>query len=362
MNTLGLLFAVGIYIAYVIIAYRIALRILVEREWIRHPGQDHRKITPGSLFKKTREVVLSSRLLSDNPPLWIGQSIFRLSFSLVVLRHLRYALDPVPGWVAAFQQPGLWAGFVLPLSLVYLLVATPETEQPEGSRKDSVFYVILFLTSFAGLLNHCPVKGYLPLDATAGPDLVGMKAYLTGIFRFSPGPFPDDGLLLVHFIFALVLLAFLPSFKRGSIRSGETGMIMGGYRTIAGLLVLLALLTYPFYRHSAGRTPGDRALNLVMPEDEKECIEPGKVMLRDHKKILYQWMDSAVRDDVRIYQAKDKRSYGISLEGTCMRCHVDKTLFCDRCHQYLAVSAQSCWNCHINVPFVKSEKRGDPGK
>ena len=139
-------------------------------------------------------------------------------------------------------------------------------------------------------------------------------------------------------------------------------MIMGGYRTIAGLLVFLALVTYPFYHNSAGRMPGYTAPKPVFPKDEKECIEPGKAMLREHKKILHQWMDSAVRDGVRIYKAKDLRSYVISLEGTCMRCHGDKTLFCDRCHQYLAVSAQSCWNCHINVPFVRIEGRGDPAR
>ena len=221
MNNRGLLFAVGAYIAYVILAGRILLRILVERERIRHPEQDRLKTAPASLFKEAGEIVFLSRLLSVNPRLWIGQSIFRLSFTLVILRHLRYALDPVPGWVAAFQQPGLWAGYVLPFSLFYILAVKAETGKRQGSRNDSAFFGIVLLASLTGLLNHCPVKGLLPLDSTAGPDLVGMKAYLAGVFRFAPGPFPDDGLLTVHFISALVLLACLPLFRREPIGRGE---------------------------------------------------------------------------------------------------------------------------------------------
>jgi hypothetical protein len=42
----------------------------------------------------------------------------------------------------------------------------------------------------------------------------------------------------------------------------------------------------------------------------------------------------------------DGKPVTMSLVGTCMRCHSNKSQFCDACHNYLAVSPY-CWECHI---------------
>jgi hypothetical protein len=36
----------------------------------------------------------------------------------------------------------------------------------------------------------------------------------------------------------------------------------------------------------------------------------------------------------------------MSLTNTCLDCHPNKDTFCDRCHNYMAVSPY-CWDCHI---------------
>ena len=118
----------------------------------------------------------------------------------------------------------------------------------------------------------------------------------------------------------------------------------------------LGLVTYPFFHNACSRMSGYTALKPELPREEKACIEPRAVMLENHKELLEQWMTATVRNGVRNYKAKDMRSYVISLEGTCMRCHGDKAAFCDRCHHYLAVSADTCWNCHINP--VKTAREG----
>ena len=62
------------------------------------------------------------RVFMVNPALWFGEWIFHASFLLVLLRHLRYFLNPVPAWVWSMQTPGLIAGYILPLSLAYILI------------------------------------------------------------------------------------------------------------------------------------------------------------------------------------------------------------------------------------------------
>ncbi len=76
------------------------------------------------------------------------------------------------------------------------------------------------------------------------------------------------------------------------------------------------------------------------------CVEPVAFMRASHMTLLADWRELAVRQGVRTYTAADGREFEISLSGTCLRCHRDKAKFCDRCHDYAAVSP-GCWDCHV---------------
>ena len=54
-----------------------------------------------------------------------------------------------------------------------------------------------------------------------------------------------------------------------------------------------------------------------------------------------------------IYTNAEGKRYTISLQNTCMKCHSNKTKFCDECHNYAAVSPY-CWDCHIAPKEKKS--------
>jgi hypothetical protein len=68
-------------------------------------------------------------------------------------------------------------------------------------------------------------------------------------------------------------------------------------------------------------------------------------MRASHMKLLVEWRDLAVRQGVRNV-AIDGRTWKVSLTATCLDCHDDKAKFCDRCHEYAAVSP-GCWSCHV---------------
>ena len=115
---------------------------------------------------------------------------------------------------------------------------------------------------------------------------------------------------------------------------------------LGGLLVLLALLTFPiWYNRAAGTT--SKGPQLVRPAGEKYCVAPVDYMKNYHMELLVQWRDQVVREGKRTWVAFNGASYQMNLTGTCLRCHNNKAEFCDRCHDYAAVKAY-CWDCHVD--------------
>ena len=115
---------------------------------------------------------------------------------------------------------------------------------------------------------------------------------------------------------------------------------------ITGLVVFLALVTFPiWYGMAAGAD--SRPPEIKLPEGDGKCVADTEYMRKDHMELLNRWRDDVVRNDNRIFVASDGRRYYKSLSRTCMSCHHDKAGFCDRCHDYVAVSPY-CWDCHVD--------------
>jgi nitrate reductase gamma subunit len=148
------------------------------------------------------DVFFFGRLLVVNPALWLGEWVFHVSLLLVLLRHLRYFLDPVPSWVWSIQFAGLIAGYVLLLSLVYILVIRLFTSMEKYASRANMFLLGLVLViSSIGIVMH----------AWLTPNLLDVKFFARGILCLSPAPAPGSLLFMAHFILVLVLVPFLPT-------------------------------------------------------------------------------------------------------------------------------------------------------
>jgi nitrate reductase gamma subunit len=148
------------------------------------------------------DVIFFGRLLMVNPALWLGEWVFHFSFFLVLLRHLRFFLNPVPACIWWVQTPGLIAGYVLPLSLVYILIVRLFSGRERYASPANVFLLGLVLViSLLGVAMNLLFK----------PNLVQVKMFVLGILRFMPVVAPDNVLFAVHFCLALVLIPFLPT-------------------------------------------------------------------------------------------------------------------------------------------------------
>jgi nitrate reductase gamma subunit len=148
------------------------------------------------------DVVFFGRLLIVNPALWLGEWVFHVSFLLVLLRHLRFFLNPVPAFVWWVQTPGLIAGYVLPVSLVYILVVRLLSGRERYASPANMFLLGLVLAiSTLGVTMNLLFK----------PNLVEVKLFILGILSFKPAAAPESVLFAIHFCLVLVLIPFLPT-------------------------------------------------------------------------------------------------------------------------------------------------------
>lgn len=124
-----------------------------------------------------------------------------------------------------------------------------------------------------------------------------------------------------------------------------------GGKIILGIIIFVGLITLPFWfsgeKATAKPDPKlDTPEILKLSETERTCVESKEYMKREHMKMLNEWRDWVVRDGLTTYVNAHGKEYTMSLQNTCMKCHSNKTKFCDECHNYASVKPY-CWDCHI---------------
>jgi hypothetical protein len=118
-----------------------------------------------------------------------------------------------------------------------------------------------------------------------------------------------------------------------------------------GLLLFLGVATFPLWHNLAAGVTA-KGPNPVLPKIERQCVAPTAYMKNSHMRLLMDWRETVVRTGARDYTAADGKHYNMSLTSTCLKqCHAGKADFCDRCHNYTAVSL-TCWNCHVDSKAV----------
>jgi len=160
------------------------------------------RVTKKACALTALDIIFFGRLLKVNAALWLGEWVFHGAFLLVLLRHLRFFLNPVPDWVWALQMPGLIAGYILPFALIYILVVRLLTKHERYASPANMFLLALVLViGSIGLVMNLWFK----------PNLVDVKLFALGLACFKPVAAPDSLLFALHFGLVLVLIAFLPT-------------------------------------------------------------------------------------------------------------------------------------------------------
>jgi len=116
-------------------------------------------------------------------------------------------------------------------------------------------------------------------------------------------------------------------------------------KVISGIVVFVLLIASPFLYNATSGNPS-YVPELKIETEATQCVESKEYMRAKHMDMLDDWRNEVVRGESRIYKASDEKEYEKSLTNTCMSCHVSRTEFCVKCHDYAAVKQPACWNCH----------------
>jgi len=116
-----------------------------------------------------------------------------------------------------------------------------------------------------------------------------------------------------------------------------------------GLVIFFGFATFPFW-YNGGRAapPPEPKLDtpVIQKLEKKECVASKDYMRKSHMDLLNKWRTEAVRLANRYYVSAAGKTYPVSLQRGCMKCHSNKTEFCDQCHNYIGLTPY-CWDCHI---------------
>ena len=159
----------------------------------------------GVALRVAREVVLFQSLFKSNKWIWLFGWVFHVTLAAVLLRHLRYFLQPVPAIVALVQPFGPLLGMAMVAALAALLARRIVVDRVRYISRPSDYLML-------GLILAIGLSG-LTLNFVARTDIVETKAFFLGLMRFDWRPLPTDPALLVHLALVAALMIVFPFSK-----------------------------------------------------------------------------------------------------------------------------------------------------
>jgi nitrate reductase gamma subunit len=199
--------------------------------WIKADSVDSPHTTGGVVKRLALEILLFRSLLKNEKVeleapqrilfrtstlLWLGALAFHWSFLVILLRHLRFFLEPVPTVLVVLQRldsifqnllPILYISDVIfLLALGYLFIRRITAAQVKYISLPSDYFVLLAIGGIAisGVLMRLIYK----------VDLVQVKEWVMAMLRFSPLPPKGVNLIFyIHLFFVSLLVAYFPVSK-----------------------------------------------------------------------------------------------------------------------------------------------------
>jgi nitrate reductase gamma subunit len=172
-----------------------------------------------SLFRNTRTEIMPEKekvnYIADKA-LWAAALAFHWAMFIIILRHFRFFIEPVPAWVAALQKVDGFFQVGLPVYYIttFLMVAGLGYLLARRFFDNKVRYLSLPTDYFAlYLLLGIALTGIL-MRHVEKVDVVQVKAAIAGWASFHPAPPVGVGLwYFVHVALVSMLLVYFPFSK-----------------------------------------------------------------------------------------------------------------------------------------------------
>jgi len=199
------------------VVVRMALEVLLFRSLFRHTsaaittervGDGHGPAEPGAGPPRI--------VFGEQKWLWLAALAFHWSFLFVLLRHLRFFLEPTPAWVGAlatvdgFFQVGAPVLYLTDLALLAALTYLFVRRLTDAQAR----YISLFQDYFALYLLLGLVCTGVLMRYFVRTDVVAIKELALGLVTLAPTvPAGVSPLFFVHLFLLSVLVAYFPFSK-----------------------------------------------------------------------------------------------------------------------------------------------------
>ncbi|MCP5374352.1 MAG: respiratory nitrate reductase subunit gamma [Hyphomicrobiales bacterium] len=208
MSVLTVVYALLFYAATAVLVLGLALKI---RQFATTPAPLRIATMPapmtrgGVVARMAGEVLLFQSLFRSNKWIWILAVLFHAGLALVLLRHLRYFIEPVWFWVVLVQPFGVYAAFAMVAGLAGLWARRVVVDRVRyiSNPSDHLMLALLMGIGLSGLA----------MKFVARTDIIALKAFCLGLVRFDWQPLPADPALLVHLGLVAALMIVFPFSK-----------------------------------------------------------------------------------------------------------------------------------------------------
>jgi len=208
VSTASYLFAAVLYAAVAVFAVGLGRKV-IQYARVRAPLKIPTTPAPttrwGVGLRLAREVVFFESLFKANLWIWLFGWLFHAALLLVLLRHLRYFVEPVWSWLVWLQPLGVLAALGMAAGLAGLWARRLLVERITfiSTPSDHLMLALLLLIALSGLT----------LKFFAHTDIVAVKTYFLGLLRLELQPLPRDPVLYLHLALVSVLLFVFPFSK-----------------------------------------------------------------------------------------------------------------------------------------------------
>ncbi len=159
----------------------------------------------GVVWRMFKEVALFESLWKSNKWIWIFAMMFHLSLWLIIIRHVRYFIDPVPTIIVLAQPFGKYAGFFFVLGALGLFARRILVARVRYISNPSDYLMLLM---FLGI----GISG-LSMTFLMKADIVGVKNFFLGLMTFNWQPLPSDPGVLLHLALVALFMIVFPFSK-----------------------------------------------------------------------------------------------------------------------------------------------------
>lgn len=170
---------------------------------------------PGVMMRMAGDVFFFRSLAKGTTLLFIAGWVFHFTFLLVIIRHLRYFVNPVPGFIIALGNGVLAIASLLMMALIVLLF------RRFIDRK--VSYITSFADYFVLLLIMGIVQSGIMLHYEQfRPNIAEIKAFMLELMELKtpflvmimhPHHAPGNALFITHLSLVALLLLYFPFSK-----------------------------------------------------------------------------------------------------------------------------------------------------